>query len=379
MKGRSGRGFVGLLVLALAFVPALPAEAGEAAQGELVVTTTVLPLLDETVPDAYGRAGDINDRGIVVGSSGRWPTMWRRGEVVPLTAEEPPDGGWAMAVNEPGEVIVLRLGQPLTRWFRGRSTELDLGPESRLWQLAGFNDRGQALLLRWVTQGAEMGIWEPDGSFTPIPAPEGYSIVPVGLSEAGHVIGNLTPIQGYTSRPFVWEDGELTVLAEWGIARGVNRRGQVAGIVFDPEDPDRWPLGRATLWDRGEEIPIVDDSVRFSSVEDINDRGQVIGGWATGATESHAYLWDDGRLTDLPAPSGGVGVAPQQVNERGQVVGYYSVDAFNFRTFFWDRGEMVTLGPGLAPDDLNDRGQALGRTMVGEQEHPVVWTVRRRT
>lgn len=370
---------VGLLGVALA-LPGLasPRAEAETAGGGLVVTTTVLPLLDDTAPDAHGRANDINDRGTVVGSSGPWPTMWRRGEVVPLTGEEPPDWGQGAAVNERGEVIVHRLGLPLTRWIRGRSTELDLGPESRLWQLAGFNDRGQALLLRWVTLGAELGIWEPDGSFTPIPAPEGYSIEPVDLSEAGHVIGNLTPLGGFGHRPFVWKDGTLTVLAESGIARSVNRRGQVAGIVFDPEDPDRWPLGRATVWDHGEEIPIVDDSVRYSSVEDINDRGQVIGMWATGATESHAYLWDGGELTELAAPSGGFAVNPIQVNERGQVVGYYSVDAFNFRTFFWDHGEMVTLGPGLAPDDLNDRGQALGRTMVGEQEHPVIWTVRRR-
>jgi probable HAF family extracellular repeat protein len=375
MRGRWGRGIVGLLGLFLAFGPAVPAEGF---QGELVVTTTVLPLLDETGPDSYGRAVDINNRGVVVGSSGRWPTLWRRGEVVALTDEEPPAGGRATGVNERGEVIVLRLGQPLTRWFRGRTTELDLGPESRLWGLAGFNDRGQALLMRWVTQGAELGIWEPDGSFTPIPAPEGYSMAPVGLSEAGHVAGNLTPLGGFGQRPFVWKDGELTVLAESGLVRGVNGRGEVAGVVFDPDDPDRWPLGRATVWDRGDEIAVVPDSVRFSSVEDINDRGQVVGVWATGATEAHAYLWDDGRLTDLTAPSGGSAVNPTQVNERGQVVGRYSVDAFNFRTFFWDHGQMVTLGPGLAPDDVNDRGQALGRTLVGGQERPVMWTVRRR-
>jgi probable HAF family extracellular repeat protein len=349
--------------------------------GELVVTTTVLPLLDETGPDARGLAVDLNDRGVVVGSSGLWPTLWRRGEVVALTDDEPPDGGYGTAVNERGEVIVNRLDRPLTRWFRGRTTELDLGPESRLWQLGGFNDRGQALLLRWVTQGAEIGIWEPDGSFTPIPAPEGYSIEPVALSEAGHVVGNLVPLGGgYQTRPFVWKDGELTVLAEWGLARGVNRRGQVAGLVFDPDDPDRWPLGRATVWDDGEEIPVVPDEVRYSSVEDINDRGQVVGVWAAGAEAGHAYLWDDGTMIELVAPNGRT-PAPTQVNERGQVVGYYSVDTATFRAFFWDHGDVVDLGPGIGPRDLNDRGQALGRLLVDPvngQERPIMWTVRRR-
>jgi probable HAF family extracellular repeat protein len=376
MTGRWAWGIAGLLGLFVAFVPALPAEG---ARGDLVVTTTVLPLLDETGPDADGRASGINNRGLVVGSSGRWPTMWRRGEIVALTDEVPAAGGWAQAVNGRGEVIVLRLGQPLTRWFRGRTTELDLGPESRLWQLAGFNDRGQVLLMRWVSPGAELVMWEPDGSFTPIRPPEGYSVSPVGLSEAGHVAGNLTSLGGFDRRPFVWKDGRLTVLAESGLARGVNGRGQVAGLVFDPDDPDRWPLGRATVWDHGEEIAVVPDEVRYSTVEDINDRGQVVGVWATGATPSHAYLWDDGEMTELVEPNGRP-VAPTRVNERGQVVGYYSVDTFNFRSFFWDRGEMVELGPGLAPDGLNDRGQALGRIYDPQdgQERPVIWTVRRR-
>jgi probable HAF family extracellular repeat protein len=380
MGTRWGRGIVGLLGVALALPgAALPRAEAQAAGGELVVITTVLPLLDEAGPDAYGRAVDINNRGVVVGSSGRWPTMWRRGEVVPLTDEAPADGGWGQAVNERGEVIVVRVGQPLTRWFRGRSTELDLGPESRLWELAGFNDRGQALLRRWVTRGAEIGIWEPDGSFTPITAPEGRPIEPVALSEGGHVIGNLLPFGGFDSRPFVWKDGELTVLAEGGFARGVNRRGQVAGGVLDLDDPARWPMGRATVWDRGEEIAVVPDEVRYSSVEDINDRGQVIGVWAAGAENGHAYLWDDGEMTEI-VESNGRPVAPAQLNERGQVVGYYSVDTFNFRAFFWDRGDMVELGPGIAPDDLNDRGQALGRMVdpQGGQERPVIWTVRHR-
>jgi probable HAF family extracellular repeat protein len=378
MVDRWARGIVGLLVLGLAFLPAPAAEATEAARGELEVTTTVLPLLDESGPQAYGWAGAINNRGVVAGSSGLWPVLWRRGEVVTLTDEQPVDGGLAEAVNERGEVIVRRTGQPLSRWSLGRVTELDLGPDSRLWNLGGFNNRGQALVYKWVTRGAELGIWQPDGSFTPVAIPEGYSAEqPVGLSDAGHVAGNLVPLDGFAGRPFVWRHGTLTMLAEWGHARDVNDRGQVAGVVFDPDDPGRWPLGRATVWAGGEEIPVVPDSVRFSSVEDINDRGQVVGVWATGPSESHAYLWDGGELTDL-VPPGGPALNPLRVNERGQVVGTLRLpDGFNFRAFFWDRGDVVELGPGLGPSDLNDRGQALGRTLVDGQERPVLWDVRR--
>jgi probable HAF family extracellular repeat protein len=373
MRGRWGRKFVGLLGVALALAPAAPTEA--ACRG-LVVTTTPLPLLEPGGPDAFGQAVAINDRGVTVGSSGFWPVRWRRGEVAPLTAAAPAFGGWGEAINDRGEVIVHRSGQPLSRWVRGRLTELDLGPDPTRWYLVGFNDRGQALIESPASSGSTVALWQPDGSFTPIAPPEGYAVVPADLSGAGHVAGSLRPVDpagqpGY--RPFVWKDGRLTVLGELGVARAVNRRGQVAGIVPTSEHP----LGAAVVWDDGEEINLVPDSFPASFVTDINDRGQVIGTLGEGPNRAHGFLWDDGELTEIPAPSGPL-LTPDQINERGQIVGRHVPGDSNFHAFFWDRGEMADLGVSFVPPALNDRGQAVG-SLVGENgSQPVLWEVARR-
>jgi probable HAF family extracellular repeat protein len=375
MRGRWGRGIVGLLVLGMGFV-FVPAAPGGTATSRFVVTTTRLPLLAPSGPDAYGQAVAINDRGAIVGSSGRWPTLWRRDAVVPLTAEVPVFGGWGAAINSRGEVIIHRTGQPLTRWFRGRVTELDLGPDSQRWNLVGLNDRGQALIVAWASSGATVGLWQPDGSFTPVGPPEGYTVVPADLSDAGHVAGYLTPTDpggqaGY--RPFVWRDGQLTVLGDLGAARAVNRRGQVAGVVPDSDHP----LGVAVVWDHGQEIRLVPESVRVSYAADINDRGQAIGRLGDGPNQAHGFLWDAGELTEIATPDAPL-VSPEHVNERGQVVGSYSPGGSELHAFLWDRGDLADLGPSYGTHAINDRGQAVGSLWGEAGAQPVVWEVARR-
>jgi probable HAF family extracellular repeat protein len=361
-----GRGVVGLLVLGMTFVPAAP---GEAAAGGLELTTRALPLLEESGPDAYGMAVAINNRGVIVGGSGLWPTRWRRGEVIPLGETAPAQVARAVAINDRGEVIIDDFGMPLTRWFRGRARELDLGPG---WFLAGFNDRGQALV--WSGRGLDVraGVWEPDGSFTPIAAPDGYTAFPLALSEAGHVVGSLRPVEGAGERPFVWKDGRMTVLPGFGVARAVNRRGQVAGTALEADGSN----GGAVLWDRGREIRLVPEATPVSGAIDINDRGQVIGSLGSGPNDRHGFVWDEGELVEIRAPSDPI-LEPEHVNGRGQVVGRYVPDGSAFHAFLWDRGELVDLGESYGTHAINDRGQAVGSLWGENGAQPVVWEVRR--
>ena len=58
----------------------------------------------------------------------------------------------------------------------------------------------------------------------------------------------------------------------------------------------------------------------FSVAEGINARGQVVGESNTASGATHAFLWEDGRMTDLGTLPGG-GEA-HGINARGQVVGH---------------------------------------------------------
>ena len=59
-----------------------------------------------------------------------------------------------------------------------------------------------------------------------------------------------------------------------------------------------------------------------SMATDINSRGQVVG-WSNGDSgTNHAFLWEDGKMTDLGTLPGSGGSMAKGINNRGQVVGY---------------------------------------------------------
>ena len=64
----------------------------------------------------------------------------------------------------------------------------------------------------------------------------------------------------------------------------------------------------------------------FSFANDINEAGQVVGSATTASGQSHAFLWENGAMTDLGTlggPTSGAG----GLNDAGQVVGGSRVSA----------------------------------------------------
>ena len=54
----------------------------------------------------------------------------------------------------------------------------------------------------------------------------------------------------------------------------------------------------------------------------INDQGQVIGFSATAKGRNHAFLWREGKLSDLGVLPGGSASGASAINEHGQIVGW---------------------------------------------------------
>ena len=83
---------------------------------------------------------------------------------------------------------------------------------------------------------------------------------------------------------------------------------------------------------------------RWSRAAAVNDRGQVVGSSLTRSGEEHAFLWQDGVMTDLGTLRGkNYGTYAFAINDLGQVLGYS-----NDHAFLWQDGVMTDLGP-LAP------------------------------
>ena len=126
----------------------------------------------------------------------------------------------------------------------------------------------------------------------------------------------------------------------------------------------------------------------YSVANAINDAGQVAGGsLPTGGSHSHPFLWDSingmqdlGVLHEVPnivVTSAGLGI-----NSQGVVVGEAAVDSLRFHAFLYQDGILTDLAAlaGLDPRansaayGINDAGEAVGFAFFGNgEEHAFFW------
>jgi probable HAF family extracellular repeat protein len=108
-----------------------------------------------------------------------------------------------------------------------------------------------------------------------------------------------------------------------------------------------------------------------SMAYDINDLGQVVGCAEIRAGVIHAFVWQDGVMTDLGVLPGDTQSCAEGVNNAGQVVGLsYEVDTRR-RAVLWQRGdalELASSAAGARARGINDLGHVVGERQVSEQK-----------
>ena len=165
----------------------------------------------DNLPGQLTSAQDLNNSGLVVGSSGfmntvavQWPPG---GGIQPLTTVQ---GTTAVAVNDRSQVVGKGFAGP---------------PRAYLWQRDGL---------------------------TEIEPPQGHSTIsPFGVNNRGLIVGDSI---GLINDPFVWHRGRFTLLPllstiVGGTAHDINDRGQIVGFagVAPPTGGLEW---HAVLWTR---------------------------------------------------------------------------------------------------------------------------------
>ena len=180
-----------------------------------------------------------------------------------------------------------------------------------------------------------------------------YSLVDIGtlggpgsfataVSDNGAVVGCSEAADGIHA--FLYFDGTMQDLGP-GCALAVNNAGVVAG---------RSGSGELVIW-RGATVTPLGIS---GNVGGINDFGTVVGSFTADGRE-RAFMYRDGRLTELGSLPGEGGSAANAVNARGQVVGRSGGHAF-----LYDNGTMRDLGTlggsTSAARGINERGVVVG-------------------
>lgn len=89
----------------------------------------------------------------------------------------------------------------------------------------------------------------------------------------------------------------------------------------------------------------------------LNNRGQAVADVRYSDYSFHAYIWDDGVITDLGNPTRANGI-----NDGGSVVGFLDHDQFSFR---YDEGGQVTPFDGYARG-INERGHVVGDALYAD-------------
>ena len=343
----------------------------------------------------YSRATAINDVGQVVGTSRaatgeRHVFLWEKGRMTDLGLYGGnPDDDYRVPgplINERGQVVWVWPRRGVVIWTNGVVRSLETGRTYA--QVYAINDRGQVVGSADTKAKSKGGsphlrafLWQ-NGRMTDL-GPDFYdgASFDMDINERGQIVGLLDHRQAT-----VWENGKLRRLGTLGgkesNAVAINDRGQVTGCAdTNAKDPLGYPIDHAFLWQNGKMTDLGVDCNAWPLA--INNRGDVI---FFGVAE----FWRNGRRVKLGTLGGTYGNA-EAINDVGQVVGD-TVAKFGSRTqwhaFVSENGVMTDLGTLDGGNTsravaINNKGQIVGTAPppqplvgAGHGEHAVLWTLR---
>ncbi len=218
--------------------------------------------------ESNSRANGINDRGQITGSifSGYsvQPYVWESGVVTGLNVY-----GYGQAINNAGQAVGTALVGDWEAYIWKDGIRIDLGPSGAY----AINEAGTIV----AGEDGYATIWR-NGVKTDILSSGGGHARAV--NNKGQVVGLIEHRLdgGPTLRsPFLWQDGLLTYLADYGFAEGINENGQVVGYLGT--EGNEYPF----LWENGAMIDLrqyfnVDPSQTGRNFlgMDINNRGDIL-------------------------------------------------------------------------------------------------------
>lgn len=234
-------------------------------------------------------------------------------------------------------------------------------------------------------------LWR-NGQLTDLGALPGYpDSTSCALNNRGQIVGvteksGMRPIPhgsvSYETRSaFLFQSGKMTRLPSLPSypdsgAYAISDSGQIIGAAFPKfsHQGHGFSYNQGVLTDLGLLLTSGSRDAR-SVVVGINQTGDIVG-TATVSTGfdniSHAFLYHNGKMTDLGTLPGYASSSAQAINDQGQITGYVQQDGFDYpldhHAFLWQNGVMKELGtlPGFKDSvgtAINSRGDIVGDAM----------------
>ena len=247
---------------------------------------TDLPLPPGTT---YSSASDINNAGTVVGYASPNPVRWNTdGTVTVLPLLPGGTGGQAVAINDTGTIVGFSRvadGTHAVRWAPD-GTITDLGTLGGGYSTSvDVNERGAVAGQAQGPDGTYHAVrWTPNGRLVELSAADSGA---AAINDRGVVVGAAggVPVRwtGTTATTLPLLDGDFQ-----GYAVDVNRTGVVVGLSGDP-----FFGGRGVVWDATGAVTELGPvpGGQATSVNDINDRGQIVGNMRMANGDIHAVRW----------------------------------------------------------------------------------------
>jgi probable HAF family extracellular repeat protein len=204
----------------------------------------------------------------------------------------------------------------------------------------------------------------------------------VAINSAGYLVGHRQTHEHHMAarrRVFVYRDFQVVDFGTFGGEDGhiaaINDAGQMVG-TFSTEPHADYADHRGFLLDETGLSDLGSLGGRMTTPTDINDSRQVVGYAQVRSGESHAFLYQAGRLTDLGTLPGGTQSYAYAINNLGQAVGASDSSAGAQLAVLFDRGVLRDLNRLIPADarwrltearDINDSGQIVGTGIFNGQ------------
>ena len=197
----------------------------------------------------------------------------------------------------------------------------------------GINSRGDITGFYNDSNGSTHGFTLISGAFATIDFPDSLSTFPIGINDKDQIVGEYQSADG-ADHGFLLDNGQFTTIDQGRLkgifgatsADGINNRGDIAGLFFDP-DTFRGFVENNNVFQIFD-VP----GQGFTLPEGINDEGDVVGAYDDTNLVQHGFLRAHGKFFTVDFPGGNSSFVIG-INASGAMVGGYADDAGNFHNF----------------------------------------------